>query len=153
MKHKAPLRPFLPVRKSFQRQFWQIAVQPGRLSSDQLQLHVRISTKLRFRVGHKLRNKVTQTQTRIRGIIAWRRYLIQRVAGSCTSWELHRLEERLWGSRAAILHRPHRSGALSHTSPSICGEKKGDQTSDTCSSGCSVHATSTRGRWATICLK
>lgn len=61
----------------------------------------------------------------MRGTLAWTRYLIQRVAGSCTSWELHRLEERLWGSRAAILRHPHRSGGLSHTSPSICGEKKG----------------------------
>lgn len=53
-----------------------------------------------------------------------RLYLIQRVAGNYKSWELHRLEERLWDSRAAILRRPHRSGGLSHTSPSICGEKK-----------------------------
>lgn len=37
---------------------------------------------------------------------------------------MHRLEEKLWGSRAAILHHPRRSGGLSHTSPSICGERK-----------------------------
>lgn len=73
------------------------------------------------------RNRTTQTAG-TRGSSAWRRYLIQRVAGSCRSWELHRLEERLWGSRAAIPHRPRRSGGLSHTSPSICGEKNRHQT-------------------------
>lgn len=47
-------------------------------------------------------------------------YLIQCVAGSYKSWELHRLEERLWDSPAALPHHPRRSGGLSHTSPSIC---------------------------------
>lgn len=51
-------------------------------------------------------------------------YLIHCVAGSYKSWELHRLEERLWDSPAALLHHPRRSGGLSHTSPSICGGRK-----------------------------
>lgn len=51
-------------------------------------------------------------------------YLIQCVAGSYKSRELHRLEERLWDSPAALLHHPRRSGGLSHTSPSICIKKK-----------------------------
>lgn len=51
-------------------------------------------------------------------------YLIQHVAGSYKSWELHRLEEKLWDYPAAILHHPRQSGGLSHTFPSICGRKK-----------------------------
>lgn len=47
-------------------------------------------------------------------------YLIQRAAGSCRSWGLHRLEGRLWDSPAVLPRRPRRSGGLSHTSPSIC---------------------------------
>lgn len=47
-------------------------------------------------------------------------YLIQCVAGSYKSWELHRLEERLWDSLAALPRHPRQSGGLSHTSPSIC---------------------------------
>lgn len=61
-------------------------------------------------------------------------YLIHCVAGSCKSWELHRLEERLWDSPAALLHHPRRSGGLSHTSPSICGgrKKKNRQSAKAC---------------------
>lgn len=47
-------------------------------------------------------------------------YLIRRVAGSCKSLGLHRLEERLWDSPAAIPRRLRQSDGLSRTFPSIC---------------------------------
>lgn len=50
-------------------------------------------------------------------------YLIQCAAGSCRSWELRRQGGRLWDSPAAILRHPRQSGALSHTSPGICGRE------------------------------
>ena len=62
-------------------------------------------------------------------------YLIHCVAGSCKSWELHRLEERLWDSPAALLHHPRRSGGLSHTSPSICGGRKKNKKKQAVSQG------------------
>lgn len=61
-------------------------------------------------------------------------YLIQCVAGSYKSWELHRLEERLWDSLAALPRHPRQSGGLSHTSPSICAagrEREGKQDKQT----------------------
>lgn len=51
-------------------------------------------------------------------------YLIQHAAGSYKSWELHRLEERLWDFPAVILRHPRQSGGLSHISPSICERRR-----------------------------
>lgn len=68
--------------------------------------------KLDTRTWHRRDRETQWSQTGL--------YLIQCVAGSYKSWELHRLEERLWDSLAALPRHPLRSGGLSHTSPSIC---------------------------------
>lgn len=54
-------------------------------------------------------------------------YRKQGAAGSCRSWELHRLEERFWDFPAVLLHRPRRSGGPSRTSPSICEDEREEE--------------------------